>query len=267
MSMAVVASLNTLFGVLALTALTSALTNTVRAAEPGKPSADSADARRESLMKNCLSHPSKGEARMVNAVPFAISAYWLNEHLPEADAATIRAASPELAIVAFITLVAKPLLVPALIVRLLAPALRAKREVQATINVPATLALALAISLLAYFLTRPLVAGVDPVVQVNVPIGLDVLLLGVVMLAIRREAVPQLMSLMVIDNGAFFAGIAIAHDLTMLVELAIATDGLIIVFIMAVLVRALAQHVGATAVGELATLREGAAPPVAGERR
>ena len=61
------------------------------------PDANSADVRREAVMKNCLSHPLKGEARMVNAVPFAVSAYWLNEHLPEADAATIRAASPELA--------------------------------------------------------------------------------------------------------------------------------------------------------------------------
>jgi len=171
----------------------------------------------------------------------------------------VAAASPELAIVAFITLVAKPLLVPALIVRLLAPALRAKREVQATINVPATLALALAISLLAYFLTRPLVAGVDPVVQVNVPIGLDVLLLGVVMLAIRREAVPQLMSLMVIDNGAFFAGIAITTS-SALVEFAAALEGVMVVMIVALLTRAIARSLGRTEVSALAMLREGKAP-------
>ncbi|HTT13930.1 MAG TPA: hypothetical protein VMG60_23945 [Burkholderiaceae bacterium] len=223
MSMAVVASLNTLFGVLFLLATFMML------------------ALRQT---QAILHAYVAQALLLVGSTALLA---------------VAAASPELAIVAFITLVAKPLLVPALIVRLLAPALRAKREVQATINVPATLALALAISLLAYFLTRPLVAGVDPVVQVNVPIGLDVLLLGVVMLAIRREAVPQLMSLMVIDNGAFFAGIAITTS-SALVEFAAALEGVMVVMIVALLTRAIARSLGRTEVSALAMLREGKAP-------
>ena len=58
------------------------------------------------------------------------------------------------------------------------------------------------------------------------------------------------------ENGAFLAGIAISRNLPMLVELAIATDGLVIVFIMGVLTRAIEQHVGTTAVGSLASLKE-----------
>lgn len=167
--------------------------------------------------------------------------------------------SPELAIVALITLVAKPLLVPVLIARLLAPALRAKREVQAAINVPAALTVALGMSLLSYFLTQPLLADATPVAQVNLPIGLDVLLLGVVMLAIRREAVPQLMSLMVIDNGAFFAGIAITTS-SALVEFAAALEGVMVVMIVALLTRAIARSVGSTEVSALAALRERGGP-------
>lgn len=89
-----------LIGILVLTALAGGLLNTAEAAEPEKPSADSADARREQIMKehlkNVMRKPFKNEGSMLGIVPFAISAYWLNEHLPEADAATIRAASPEL---------------------------------------------------------------------------------------------------------------------------------------------------------------------------
>jgi hydrogenase-4 membrane subunit HyfE len=51
----------------------------------------------------------------------------------------------------------------------------------------------------------------------------------------------------------------------MLVELAIATDGLIIVFIMGVLVRAVQKQIGTTAIGELASLKEGAVEPAADE--
>jgi hydrogenase-4 membrane subunit HyfE len=49
----------------------------------------------------------------------------------------------------------------------------------------------------------------------------------------------------------------------MLVELAIATDGLVIVFIMGVLVRAVQKQIGITAVGELASLRETSGAPAA----
>jgi hydrogenase-4 membrane subunit HyfE len=167
--------------------------------------------------------------------------------------------SPELAVVACITLVAKPLLVPWLIARLLTPGLRAKREVQAVLNVPASLGIALGISVMAYFLARPLLTTADSVAQVNLPIGLDVLLLGVLMLAIRREAVPQLLGLMVIDNGAFFAGIAIATS-SALVEFAAALEGVMVVMIVALLTRAIAKLVGTTEVGALAALREGKAP-------
>jgi hydrogenase-4 membrane subunit HyfE len=48
-------------------------------------------------------------------------------------------------------------------------------------------------------------------------------------------------------------------------ELAIATDGLIIVFIMGVLTRAVQKHIGTTAVGTLASLKEAAAEPAARE--
>jgi Hydrogenase 4 membrane component (E) len=163
--------------------------------------------------------------------------------------------SPELALVALITLIAKPLLVPWLISRLLGEGLRAKREVQAVLNVPISLTIALGISVLAYLLTRPLLRGTDGIVQVNLPIGLDVLLLGMIMLAIRREALPQLMGLMVIDNGAFFAGIAITTS-SALVEFAAALEGVMVVMIVALLTRTIAKFVGSTEVSALASLRE-----------
>lgn len=167
--------------------------------------------------------------------------------------------SPELAVVALITLVAKPLLVPWMIARLLGPNLRAKREVQAVLNVPTSLTIALGISIIAYLITRPLLPGTNGVIQVNLPIGLDVLLLGMVMLAIRREALPQLMGLMVIDNGAFFAGIAITTS-SALVEFAAALEGVMVVVIVALLTRTIAKLVGSTEVSALASLKERTAP-------
>jgi len=83
-----------------------------------------------------------------------------------------------------------------------------------------------------------------------------VLLLGAFTLTVRREALSLLIGLLVMENGAFLAGISIARDLGMLVELAIATDGLVIVFVMGVLVRAVQKQIGTTSVGSLDSLRE-----------
>jgi hydrogenase-4 component E len=159
--------------------------------------------------------------------------------------------------VALVNLITKPVVVPWLL-RKVAPAeLYTRREIDQALNIPTTLSIALALAIGAYFLGVPLARAVGPeYVGPNVPIGIAGLLLGALTLTVRREALPLLIGLLAMENGAFMAGISIAHDLSMLVELAIATDGLIIVFIVGVLVRAVAKHVGTTAVGELASLRE-----------
>lgn len=160
--------------------------------------------------------------------------------------------------VALVNLITKPIIVPWLLRRVAPAELYTRREIDQVLNIPTALAIALALAIGAYFLGVPLARAVGPeYVGPNVPIGIAGLLLGAFTLTVRREALPLLIGLLAMENGAFMAGISIAHDLSMLVELAIATDGLIIVFIVGVLVRAVEQHVGTTAVGELASLREG----------
>lgn len=159
--------------------------------------------------------------------------------------------------VALVNLVSKPIIVPWLL-RKVAPAeLYTRREIDQVLNIPIALLIALALAIGAYLLGVPLANAVGPEYQgPNVPIGIAGLLLGAFTLTVRREAMPLLIGLLAMENGAFFAGISMARDLSMLVELAIATDGLIVVFIVGVLVRAVEKHVGTTAVGDLASLRE-----------
>lgn len=160
--------------------------------------------------------------------------------------------------VALVNLVSKPIIVPWLLRKVASTELYTRREIDQVLNIPTALAIALALAIGAYFLGVPLARAVGPeYVGPNVPIGIAGLLLGAFTLTVRREALPLLIGLLAMENGAFLAGISIAHDLSMLVELAIATDGLIIVFIVGVLVRAVEKQVGSTAVGDLASLREG----------
>ena len=159
--------------------------------------------------------------------------------------------------VALVNLISKPFIVPWLLRRTSPEEIYTRREVNMALNVPSALLIALALTILAYFFGLPLSNAVAPEFRgPNVPIGVAGLLLGAFTLTVRREAIPLLLGILAMENGAFFAGIALSRDLPLLVELAIATDGLIIVFIVGVLTRAVHQRIGSTAVGELASLRE-----------
>jgi len=168
--------------------------------------------------------------------------------------------------VALVNLISKPIIVPWLLRRTSPAGIYTRREIDQALNIPTALLIALALAVGAYFLGIPLENAVGPEFRgPNVPIGIAGLLLGAFTLTVRREAMSLLIGLLAMENGAFLAGISIARDLSMLVELAIATDGLIIVFIMGVLVRAVQKQIGTTAVGELASLKETAAEPAARE--
>jgi len=161
--------------------------------------------------------------------------------------------------VALVNLISKPIIVPWLLRKTSPAEIYTRREINQALNIPTALTIALALAIGAYFLGIPLENATGPEFHgPNVPIGIAGLLLGAFTLTVRREALSLLIGLLAMENGAFLAGISIARDLSMLVELAIATDGLIIVFIMGVLVRAVQKQIGTTAVGELASLKEAA---------
>ena len=178
----------------------------------------------------------------------------------------LRHQSEHLYAVAIVNLISKPLIVPWLLRKTSPAEIYTRREIDQALNIPTALLIALALVILSYFLGVPLLNAVAPEFRgPNVPIGIAALLLGAFTLTVRREAVPLLIGLLVMENGAFLTGISISRNLPLLVELAIATDGLIIVFIMGVLTRAIQQQIGTTAVGSLASLKEGPAGPTVKE--
>jgi hydrogenase-4 component E len=156
-----------------------------------------------------------------------------------------------------VNLISKPILIPWILRRTLHQEVYTRREIDQALNIPASLLIALGLSGLAYFLTLPLLQAVSLEFRSNnVPLGFAGLLLGAFILTVRREAVPMLLGVLAMENGAFFTGIAIARDLPLIIELAIASDGLILVYVMGVLTRAIQKRIGSTRVGALATLKE-----------
>jgi len=159
--------------------------------------------------------------------------------------------------VAAITVMTKSLLIPWLLARTSSSAVVARREISQTLTVPTSLLIALGLATLAYFLAAPLEAAAPGAhVGVNLPIGLATLLIGAFTVTVRREALPQVLGILSMENGAFFAGVAIAPDLPLFAELAAAFDVLVIALVMGLLTRKLHERTGSTTVADLTELRE-----------
>jgi hydrogenase-4 component E len=164
----------------------------------------------------------------------------------------------DLIAVGLLNFVTKILLIPWMLRRTVSEEVYERREIVQVLNVPASLLIALGLTIVAYFVSEPMLRAVAETgyARVNVPIGLAALLLGIYTLAVRREAVPQLIGLLAMENGAFFAGTAIVSGLSLIAELAIAFDALMLAFVMGVLTKAIQEHVGTTEAGGLALLKE-----------
>jgi hydrogenase-4 component E len=157
-----------------------------------------------------------------------------------------------------INLVTKPLLIPWVLRRTVHEEIYTRREINQILSIPISLMIALILAVAAYFISLPWLGavGADGAVRINVPIGLAGVLLGAYGLTVRREAVPQILGILGMENGAFFAGVAITPDLPVIAELAVAFDILVLAFVVGVLTRTVHERTGTTAVGNLTNLRE-----------
>lgn len=159
--------------------------------------------------------------------------------------------------VAAITIATKTLLIPWLLRNTVSAEVYRTREIERALHIPASLLLAAVLIVLAYVVAEPLVvtAGVS-FIQVNLPLGIAAMFLGAFTVAVRREAVPQLLGLLAVENGVFFAGVAIVPTLPVIAELAAAVDVPVVALVVGLLTRRIYTRLGTTTVGQLASLRE-----------
>jgi hydrogenase-4 component E len=158
-----------------------------------------------------------------------------------------------------ITVATKIMAIPWVLKRTLPRELYERREIEQVLNIPSSLLLALLLAIAAEFLVSPLAGmSADPVIHINLPIGLAGVLIGAYSLIARREAIPQLIGILAMENGVFFAGIAIAPELPLIAELAVAVDVILIAVIVGVLTREIKQTMGTTEAAALSELKEAA---------
>lgn len=165
--------------------------------------------------------------------------------------------SPHLLAVGAITVATKTVLIPWVLRHTVSAEVYRTREIERVLNIPSSLLIAAALIVLSYVVANPLLTAVDvPFARINLPLGIAAMFLGIFTVAVRREAVPQLLGLLALENGVFFAGVAIVPNLPVIAELAAAVDVPVVALVVGLLTRRIHEQLGTTAVGGLASLRE-----------
>jgi hydrogenase-4 component E len=163
---------------------------------------------------------------------------------------------PELYYIAILTVLFRGLLLPYLIWKMI-------RRLNVTLEIHEILQPSSALVLGAFGVIFSLVVSyrfgqslglLGTVMVLAFTVMLSIKLIGFLMLAVRHEAISQVLGLLLLENGMFLGAQMLVPGMPVLIEIVILFDLLIVVACFGVLVRFLASHAGSTSSLELKRL-------------
>jgi len=143
--------------------------------------------------------------------------------------------------------------------RLLRRAITARvedRETRPLMNVGASLLTAAALVLLAYAVAQPLVRLEGTAAARALPVGLSVVLIGLLVLVTRRKALTQITGFLLLDNGITAVAFLAAAGVPLLVEFGVSFDLLLAVLVLRVLTTRLRAVFGGADLDDLRELHD-----------
>lgn len=155
---------------------------------------------------------------------------------------------PELYLVALLTALFRGLLLPYLILRILRR-LEVDREMRLRVQSATAMvigAAAVVFALAVSYRIADAIGMTGPVVILALTVMLSMKLIGFLMLAIRHEAISQILGLLILENGIFLGSQMLIPGMPLLIELVILFDLLVAVACFGVLTRYLLKHAGTT---------------------
>jgi len=164
--------------------------------------------------------------------------------------------SVELWVVAVGLLILRAGVLPLLLARALSAAGPARRETRPLVNVAASLLAAAVLALLAYAVSRPLVALAPSPATQAIPVGFTVVLIGFFVLVTRRRALSQLVGFLLMDNGITTVGFLTTASVSLVVELGVSLDVLLAVLVLRILSARIQETFGDADLDELAELHD-----------
>jgi len=133
--------------------------------------------------------------------------------------------APHLYVTAGIALVFKAVVIPVTLHRIIAR-LGIHREIETVVGIGPTMLGGMALVALAMVVMLPVTADADPLAREDLAFALSVVLLGLLMMVTRRNAVSQVVGFMSLENGLVLAATG-AKGMPLVVEISVAFSILI----------------------------------------
>jgi hydrogenase-4 component E len=133
--------------------------------------------------------------------------------------------APHLYVTAAIALVFKAIVIPTVLRRIVVR-LGIHREIETVGGVGLTMLAGIALVALSLVVMLPVTAGADPLAREDLAFALSVVLLGLLMMVTRRNAVGQVIGFMSLENGLILAATG-AKGMPLVVEISVAFSVLI----------------------------------------
>ena len=108
------------------------------------------------------------------------------------------------------------------------------RDVEPMINIPTTMLIGIALVIFSFNLALPISELSGTVMRSTLGIAMACVLLAFLMMITRRNAIPQVIGFLAMENGLFFAATSATYGMPLVVELGVALDVLIGVFVLGI---------------------------------
>jgi len=156
---------------------------------------------------------------------------------------------------AALTLLLKGIVIPLLLHRMIHKL--GLHRVMDTIDHPARVMMGgAALVVFSYYVSLPVVAHSQLVTLNAIAVSLAVVLLGMLLMITRRQAVAHVVGFMSIENGLFFAAVVSTYGMPMVVELGIAFDVLVAAVVFGVFFFQISASIDTLNVDQMSKLNE-----------
>jgi hydrogenase-4 component E len=156
---------------------------------------------------------------------------------------------------AALTLVLKVIALPWILHRLIYR-LDAQWDSETLVNIPTTMLVGVVLVIFAFGLAQPVSMMATTITRHTLGIALAVILLAFLMMITRRKAVTQVIGFLAMENGLFFAATSATYGMPMVIELGIALDLLVGVFILGIFFFQIREQFDSLDLRHLETLKE-----------
>lgn len=178
----------------------------------------------------------------------ALAAIPLTEGIYTSDVAAIA--------VGVVVFLLRAVALPILLLRAVGTEDQDRRESTPLVNTTASLLITAGLTVLAYAVTRPMIALSPSAGTRAVPAAFAVILIALFVMVSRRRALSQAVGFLMLDNGITATAFLITGGVPLIVELGASLDVLFAVFVLGLLTGHMRRAFGGTDLDQLRELRD-----------